>query len=168
MQSSWYIYIWTSASSLAFDQAAIFYRISSGSLLRDSRFFYCYTFASFLRNMSSKLARKDSVVACDVCCEDIEYFAIGACDHPVCHKCCIRMRVLGKETYCPVCRSDLPEVRWVQMNVYSECSSDTLPYFVNRNVVCLTKIHYWYGLIKTKVKFVCSSILICGLVSFIC
>ena len=60
--------------------------------------------------MSSKSTRKDSVCLCVVCCEDIEFYAIGYCDHPVCHKCCIRMRVLGKENYCPVCRADLQQV----------------------------------------------------------
>lgn len=80
---------------------------------------YRYTCDLFQTKMSSKLARKDSVLVCVVCCEDIEFFAIGACNHPVCFKCCVRMRVLGKETYCPVCRADLQEVRVVRRNAFS-------------------------------------------------
>ena len=64
--------------------------------------------------MSSKLARRDSVNVCVVCCEDVEFFAIGMCDHPVCHKCCVRMRVLGKETFCPVCRTELQQVSYLK------------------------------------------------------
>lgn len=60
--------------------------------------------------MSSKPVRREPVNVCVVCCEDIEFFAVGVCDHPVCHKCCVRMRVLGKEIYCPVCRTELQQV----------------------------------------------------------
>ncbi|XP_045214491.2 E3 ubiquitin-protein ligase ZNF598-like [Mercenaria mercenaria] len=47
---------------------------------------------------------------CLVCHEHIEIFAIGRCDHPICFKCSTRMRALCEQFYCPICRTDLPEV----------------------------------------------------------
>ena len=55
-------------------------------------------------------SRKDSANLCVVCCEEYEFYAIGSCDHVVCHRCSVRMRVLGEEKYCPVCRTDLDKV----------------------------------------------------------
>lgn len=55
-------------------------------------------------------SRKDSANLCVVCCEEYEFYAIGSCDHAVCFRCCVRMRVLGNEKYCPVCRTDLDKV----------------------------------------------------------
>lgn len=48
--------------------------------------------------------------SCMVCCEEAESFAIGVCDHPICFKCCARMRVLSNQKYCPSCRTDLEQV----------------------------------------------------------
>lgn len=97
--------------------AAIFVCSLTGRVWARFRFSFLYIYLAFFsRKMSSKPSRKDSVCLCVVCCEDIEFYAIGVCDHSVCHKCCIRMRVLGKETYCPVCRTELKQVRktkWV-------------------------------------------------------
>ncbi len=47
---------------------------------------------------------------CVLCCEDIEYSACGSCDHPICLKCCLKLRLLRKEYDCPVCRAQLKEV----------------------------------------------------------
>ena len=47
---------------------------------------------------------------CLVCHEEAELFAIGKCDHPICFKCSTRMRALCEQFYCPICRTDLPEV----------------------------------------------------------
>ena len=47
---------------------------------------------------------------CVLCCEEIEYFAKGACDHVVCFKCSTRMRVLCEQMYCAVCRLELNKV----------------------------------------------------------
>ncbi|EDO40042.1 predicted protein, partial [Nematostella vectensis] len=60
--------------------------------------------------MSSKRTRSESSNLCVVCCEEIEFSAVGKCDHPVCYKCCVRMRVLKQENYCTVCRSELSMV----------------------------------------------------------
>ena len=48
--------------------------------------------------------------ACPVCFKDVEIFSIGICDHPICHECSTRMRVLCKEDACPICRQDLTKV----------------------------------------------------------
>ena len=48
--------------------------------------------------------------SCVLCCEDIEIFAKGSCDHVICYKCCSRMRVLCQENYCAVCRLELNQV----------------------------------------------------------
>lgn len=58
-------------------------------------------------------SRSESGNFCVVCCEDIEIFAVGQCDHPICYVCSVRMRVLGKEKYCAVCRTDLDKVSCV-------------------------------------------------------
>ena len=47
---------------------------------------------------------------CNICAEDSHYFGIGACDHPVCGTCTIRLRVQYKQEWCTVCRADLKEV----------------------------------------------------------
>ncbi|WAQ97306.1 ZN598-like protein [Mya arenaria] len=47
---------------------------------------------------------------CLVCHELVEVYAIGKCDHPICFKCSTRMRALCEQFYCPICRTDLPEV----------------------------------------------------------
>ncbi|KAH3872987.1 E3 ubiquitin-protein ligase ZNF598-like [Dreissena polymorpha] len=47
---------------------------------------------------------------CPVCHESIDVFAIGKCDHPICFKCSTRMRALCEQFYCPICRTDIPEV----------------------------------------------------------
>ena len=52
-----------------------------------------------------------NINSCMVCCEETESFAIGVCDHPICFKCCARMRVLSNQKYCPSCRTDLEQVK---------------------------------------------------------
>lgn len=44
---------------------------------------------------------------CVVCYREAEMYSIGECDHPVCHECSTRMRVLCNRTECPICRKDL-------------------------------------------------------------
>lgn len=48
---------------------------------------------------------------CVVCYRKAEIFSIGECDHPVCHECSTRMRVLCARTECPICRKDMAMVR---------------------------------------------------------
>lgn len=51
---------------------------------------------------------------CIVCWREIHVYAIGLCDHPVCHECSTRMRVLCRKSECPICRRNLPKVLFVK------------------------------------------------------
>ncbi|XP_064603031.1 E3 ubiquitin-protein ligase ZNF598-like isoform X2 [Liolophura sinensis] len=53
---------------------------------------------------------------CPVCSEHIDIYAVGACDHSICYKCSTRMRVLCDQMYCPICRTNLPQVLLVKEN----------------------------------------------------
>ncbi|GFO39125.1 E3 ubiquitin-protein ligase znf598 [Plakobranchus ocellatus] len=50
---------------------------------------------------------------CPVCHDPILIFAVGHCDHPICHRCATRMRVLCEKNDCPICRSLNPQVAFV-------------------------------------------------------
>ncbi|CAF2332409.1 unnamed protein product [Rotaria sp. Silwood2] len=51
---------------------------------------------------------------CPLCRHDkIKIFAVGECCHPVCHLCSTKMRVLCEQTYCAICRQELPRVNFV-------------------------------------------------------
>lgn len=58
----------------------------------------------------SKFVEMESRMSCPVCHEGIDVFAVGCCDHVICYKCSCRMRVLCEQLYCPICRTDLPQV----------------------------------------------------------
>lgn len=60
--------------------------------------------------MASSPKKSINESQCVLCCDDIEFSACGACDHPICLKCCVKLRLLRKENDCPVCRSQLKEV----------------------------------------------------------
>nr|CAB3263219.1 uncharacterized protein LOC104266457 [Phallusia mammillata] len=47
---------------------------------------------------------------CMVCSDDITIFAYGLCFHPICFKCCTKLRVLCLDKHCPACRAELPKV----------------------------------------------------------
>lgn len=86
----------------------------------DSSRFRCYVSVSsavdflnrwvvpFPLNMDST---KDPEKTCVLCCQDVEIFALGKCDHPVCYRCSTKMRVLCDQKYCAVCREELDKVR---------------------------------------------------------
>ncbi|KAM9745176.1 E3 ubiquitin-protein ligase ZNF598 [Menidia menidia] len=57
---------------------------------------------------------KDSEKTCVLCCQDIDVFALGKCDHPVCYRCSTKMRVLCDQKYCAVCREELDRVVFVK------------------------------------------------------
>ncbi|XP_013417528.1 E3 ubiquitin-protein ligase ZNF598 [Lingula anatina] len=59
--------------------------------------------------MSSKTTDNTQDV-CPLCNEEIKYFAIGKCNHPVCFKCATRMRVLCQQNYCAICRAELQKM----------------------------------------------------------
>ncbi|XP_064477946.1 E3 ubiquitin-protein ligase ZNF598-like isoform X2 [Ornithodoros turicata] len=57
---------------------------------------------------------KEDDNVCIVCWREINVYAVGLCDHPVCHECSTRMRVLCKKSECPICRRNLPKVIFVK------------------------------------------------------
>ncbi|MBN3275905.1 ZN598 ligase, partial [Polyodon spathula] len=57
---------------------------------------------------------KDTERSCVLCCQEIEIFALGKCDHPVCYRCSTKMRVLCEQKYCAVCREELDKVLFVK------------------------------------------------------
>lgn len=54
---------------------------------------------------------KESEKHCVLCCQEVDIFALGKCDHPVCYRCSTKMRVLCDQKYCAVCREELDKVR---------------------------------------------------------
>ncbi|CAF1634513.1 unnamed protein product [Adineta ricciae] len=42
--------------------------------------------------------------------EKVKIWAAGDCAHPVCHLCSTKMRILCEQTYCAICRQELPRV----------------------------------------------------------
>lgn len=58
--------------------------------------------------------KKEAENVCVLCCQDIDIFAVGKCDHPVCYRCSTKMRVLCEQKYCAVCRVELDKVAaWI-------------------------------------------------------
>lgn len=54
---------------------------------------------------------KETEKHCVLCCQEVDIFALGKCDHPVCYRCSTKMRVLCDQKYCAVCREELDKVR---------------------------------------------------------
>nr|XP_033770359.1 E3 ubiquitin-protein ligase ZNF598 [Geotrypetes seraphini] len=52
--------------------------------------------------------------ACVLCCQELEAFALGKCEHPICFRCSTKMRVLCEQRYCAVCREELDKVVFVK------------------------------------------------------
>ncbi|KXS13605.1 hypothetical protein M427DRAFT_45557 [Gonapodya prolifera JEL478] len=47
---------------------------------------------------------------CFICTEPITYYALGACNHRICHICSLRLRALYKIRECPYCKRELQSV----------------------------------------------------------
>lgn len=58
----------------------------------------------------NSLTAKEAEKICVLCCQEVEVFAVGKCDHPVCYRCSTKMRVLCDQKYCAVCREELDKV----------------------------------------------------------
>uniref|UniRef100_A0A665WPF2 RING-type E3 ubiquitin transferase n=1 Tax=Echeneis naucrates TaxID=173247 RepID=A0A665WPF2_ECHNA len=57
---------------------------------------------------------KEAEKHCVLCCQEVDIFALGKCDHPVCYRCSTKMRVLCEQKYCAVCREELDKVVFVK------------------------------------------------------
>jgi len=64
----------------------------------------------FIDIMATGVGRKEDESLCSVCHERMEIFAVGRCDHAICFRCAVRMRVLCDQMYCAICRADLQQV----------------------------------------------------------
>ncbi|KAI3360070.1 hypothetical protein L3Q82_014387 [Scortum barcoo] len=67
---------------------------------------------------------KETERHCVLCCQEVDIFALGKCDHPVCYRCSTKMRVLCEQKYCAVCREELDKVVFVKKVV----DFSSLPY----------------------------------------
>ncbi|KAJ3037011.1 hypothetical protein HDV00_002144 [Rhizophlyctis rosea] len=47
---------------------------------------------------------------CFICAEEIQFYAIGECNHRVCHLCSLRLRALYKQKTCAYCKTELAAV----------------------------------------------------------
>ncbi|PAA76739.1 hypothetical protein BOX15_Mlig023084g1 [Macrostomum lignano] len=50
------------------------------------------------------MSTPDDSNSCLVCREECQYYGIGECNHTVCAKCAIRLKVICKVAECPICR----------------------------------------------------------------
>lgn len=51
---------------------------------------------------------EEEEASCLICCEPIDYFSVGECEHRfVCSQCTLRRRGLYKEMHCCICKQDL-------------------------------------------------------------
>ncbi|CAG0897715.1 unnamed protein product [Cyprideis torosa] len=62
----------------------------------------------------------DDGSTCVVCCHGITIYSVGSCNHPVCHICSTRMRMLCRQNECPICRLGLEKVFFVREPVAFE------------------------------------------------
>lgn len=70
---------------------------------------------------------KETERTCVLCCQDVEIFALGKCDHPVCYRCSTKMRVLCEQKYCAVCREELDKVIFLKrLQPFSALATDQL------------------------------------------
>ncbi|XP_063790987.1 E3 ubiquitin-protein ligase ZNF598 [Pseudophryne corroboree] len=65
--------------------------------------------------MASKSGKTlDHEKNCVLCCQELDVYALGKCDHPICYRCSTKMRVLCEQKYCAVCREELDTVVFVK------------------------------------------------------
>ncbi|KAM9392011.1 E3 ubiquitin-protein ligase ZNF598 [Pholidichthys leucotaenia] len=81
---------------------------------------------------------KEAEKTCVLCCQEVNIFALGKCDHPVCYRCSTKMRVLCDQKYCAVCREELDKVVFVKKLEAFQC----LPY---QQFPCEKKYDIYFG-----------------------
>ena len=70
---------------------------------------------------------------CDVCSSIIKYYAVGICDHPICMKCSVKMRVISGDFDCAICRTDMDKVHFMITKL--------LDYLIFLNILLYLLIH---------------------------
>lgn len=81
----------------------------------------------------SQISESDSELnvqkTCQLCIEPIEYFSIGKCNHPICYKCIIRLRLKLENKNCPICRIELEDVYLdKELRDFSSCNKRIYKY----------------------------------------
>ncbi|PAV67602.1 hypothetical protein WR25_02338 [Diploscapter pachys] len=62
----------------------------------------------------SDIKRGEITKECDICCKANDVFAVGACRHPICVECALRIRILQQSNQCPVCRGEVETLYFVE------------------------------------------------------
>lgn len=53
---------------------------------------------------------KEDFSTCIICTEDVKVYSLGVCNHPICHICSLRLRLLYNSKECPYCKTELENV----------------------------------------------------------
>lgn len=58
------------------------------------------------KNEKKKVVKdeKEDFSMCIICTENVLLYAVGVCNHPICHKCSLRLRLLYGTKECPYCK----------------------------------------------------------------
>jgi len=75
---------------------------------------------------------KEDFSTCIICTEDVNLYAVGVCNHPICHKCSLRLRILYQSKECPYCKTELEDVIYTK-NDKKPFEEYNLSEFVYRN-----------------------------------
>eukprot|EP01033_Poteriospumella_lacustris_P006149 gene6149-4414_t len=59
-------------------------------------------------------------VFCTICSDEVTFMAVGACNHPVCSVCSLRLRFKSKNDDCAICKAKLPVVVVYDCRQYPE------------------------------------------------
>ncbi len=49
-------------------------------------------------------------MSCELCSQEISVYSVGSCDHPICHMCSFKIRVVQYRNECPLCQNKMPVV----------------------------------------------------------
>ncbi|KAJ3018986.1 hypothetical protein HKX48_002482 [Thoreauomyces humboldtii] len=81
----------------------------------------------------------DGVELCFICADTVTCYAIGECNHRVCHLCCLRLRALYKQKTCAMCKTELSDVVFTQSDTkqFQDFNLSTMPALDKR-----LKIHF--------------------------
>ncbi|CDO94821.1 unnamed protein product [Kluyveromyces dobzhanskii CBS 2104] len=53
---------------------------------------------------------ENSSNVCLICAEELRIIAVSPCNHPTCHKCCLRQRALYEKKQCLFCRTEVEDI----------------------------------------------------------
>ncbi|ORX46852.1 hypothetical protein BCR36DRAFT_330993 [Piromyces finnis] len=87
---------------------------------------------------------KEDFSSCIICTEDVELYAVGSCNHPICHRCSLRLRILYETKECPYCKTELNNVIYTKnkerqyedyrLSDFSYFNKDRGSYFENEDI----------------------------------